>query len=112
MGIYAGMGVSDKVTHVCVVDADGVVLRRDVVASDPDYGITVTRDYGGDYGDTCTCPRISTYLHVRGDIFSPISISAGPSVNMIPLPPFPVSGHYSQGKTSLAPAPFTNLVDC
>ncbi len=36
MGIYAGLDVSDKVTHVCVVDADGVVVRRDVVASDPD----------------------------------------------------------------------------
>jgi transposase len=36
MGIYAGLDVSDKVTQVCVVDADGVVLRRDVVASDPD----------------------------------------------------------------------------
>lgn len=36
MGIYAGLDVSDKMTHVCVVDADGVVVRRDVVASDPD----------------------------------------------------------------------------
>jgi transposase len=36
MAIFAGLDVSDKTTHVCVVDADGVVLRRDVVASDPD----------------------------------------------------------------------------
>jgi transposase len=36
MTIYAGLDVSDKTTHLCVVDADGVVLRRDVVASDPD----------------------------------------------------------------------------
>jgi transposase len=28
--------VSDKTTHVCVVDADGAVLKRDVVASDPE----------------------------------------------------------------------------
>lgn len=36
MSIYAGLDVSDKTTHVCVVDADGTVLRRDVVASDPE----------------------------------------------------------------------------
>lgn len=36
MTIYAGLDVSDKTTHICVVDADGAVLRRDVVASDPD----------------------------------------------------------------------------
>nr|WP_081984494.1 transposase [Sphingomonas sp. 35-24ZXX] len=36
MTIYAGLDVSDKTTHICVVDADGKVLRRDVVASDPD----------------------------------------------------------------------------
>lgn len=36
MTMYAGFDVSDKMTHICVVDADGRVLRRDVVASDPD----------------------------------------------------------------------------
>ena len=36
MSIYAGLDVSDKTTHLCVVDADGAVMRRDVVASDPD----------------------------------------------------------------------------
>ena len=36
MTIYAGLDVSDKTTHVCVVDAEGAVIRRDVVASDPD----------------------------------------------------------------------------
>src|SRR3546814_4806824 len=30
-----GLDVSDKTTHVCVVDDDGAVLKRDVVASDP-----------------------------------------------------------------------------
>jgi transposase len=35
MSRYAGLDVSNKTTHVCVVDADGVVLKRDVVASDP-----------------------------------------------------------------------------
>jgi transposase len=36
MTIYAGLDVSDKTTHICVVDCDGAVLKRDVVASDPD----------------------------------------------------------------------------
>ena len=36
MTIYAGLDVSDKTTHICVVDSSGAVLRRDVVASDPD----------------------------------------------------------------------------
>ena len=36
MSILAGLDVSDKTTHLCVVDADGAVLKRAVVASDPD----------------------------------------------------------------------------
>jgi transposase len=36
MTIYAGLDVSDKTTHICVVDGDGAVLRRDVQATDPD----------------------------------------------------------------------------
>jgi hypothetical protein len=36
MTLYAGMDVSDKVTHICVVDGEGVVLRREVQATDPD----------------------------------------------------------------------------
>ena len=36
MTIYAGLDVSDKSTHICVVDGEGLVVRRDVVASDPD----------------------------------------------------------------------------
>jgi transposase len=36
MTIYAGLDVSDKQTHVCVVDAEGKVIRRDCVASDPE----------------------------------------------------------------------------
>ena len=35
MTIFAGLDVSDKTTHICVVDGDGAVIRRDVVASDP-----------------------------------------------------------------------------
>ncbi|MFC4290810.1 transposase, partial [Sphingorhabdus arenilitoris] len=36
MSIFAGLDVSDKTCHICVVDGGGVVIRRDVVASDPD----------------------------------------------------------------------------
>lgn len=36
MTMYAGLDVSDKSTHICVVDGDGTVLRRNVVASDPE----------------------------------------------------------------------------
>ena len=36
MTIYAGMDVSDKTTHICVVDGEGVVVRRDLMTSDPD----------------------------------------------------------------------------
>jgi transposase len=36
MSIFAGLDVSDKTTHVCLVNGDGAVLRRDVVASDPE----------------------------------------------------------------------------
>ena len=35
MTMYAGLDVSDKTTHICVIDGDGGVVRRDVVASDP-----------------------------------------------------------------------------
>ena len=36
MTMYAGLDVSDKTTHICVANSDGAVLRRDVMASDPD----------------------------------------------------------------------------
>lgn len=36
MAIFAGLDVSDKTTHVCVVADDGAIQKRDVVASDPD----------------------------------------------------------------------------
>jgi transposase len=36
MTIYAGLDVSDKTVHVCVADDAGVVLQRDVVATDPE----------------------------------------------------------------------------
>lgn len=34
MSISAGLDVSDETTHICVVDVDGKVMRRDVIASD------------------------------------------------------------------------------
>lgn len=36
MPYYAGFDVSDKLTTICVVDADGAILRRDVAPSDPE----------------------------------------------------------------------------
>jgi transposase len=36
MNIFAGLDVSDKVTHVCAMDADGAILWRDLCASDPE----------------------------------------------------------------------------
>jgi transposase len=36
MTIYAGLDVSDKATHICVVTSEGRVVRRDVAASDPE----------------------------------------------------------------------------
>ncbi len=36
MAIYAGLDVSDKTTHICVVDGDGAVVKREVQATDPD----------------------------------------------------------------------------
>lgn len=36
MTMYAGLDVSDKTTYFVNLISDGAVLRRDVVASDPD----------------------------------------------------------------------------
>jgi transposase len=36
MTIYAGLDVSDKTTHVCVVDAEGTIVWRGVCATDPE----------------------------------------------------------------------------
>ena len=35
MSEYAGFDVSDKMTTICVVDAEGVILKRDTAPSDP-----------------------------------------------------------------------------
>lgn len=34
--VYAGLDISDKTTHVCVVDATGAIVWRGVCASDPE----------------------------------------------------------------------------
>ena len=36
MTLYAGLDVSDKTTHVCVVDGDGALKWSGVCATDPD----------------------------------------------------------------------------
>ena len=36
MAIFAGLDVSDKMTHVCVVDGDGAIEWRGACATDPD----------------------------------------------------------------------------
>jgi transposase len=36
MTVYAGLDVSDKTTHVCVVDGEGVIAWRGVCATDPE----------------------------------------------------------------------------
>jgi len=46
--MYAGLDVSDKSTHICVVDGDGAILRRDVVTSDPDV---LAKWFGKHYPD-------------------------------------------------------------
>ena len=65
MDIYAGLDVSDKMTHICAVDADGRILWRDVCASDPEVLARVRNyggNYGGNYGDSyrIKLPRLPT----------------------------------------------------
>ena len=40
---YCGLDVSDKTTHLCVVDVDGKVIWRGVCATDPEALATVLR---------------------------------------------------------------------
>jgi len=48
MTIYAGLDVSDKTTHVCVVDAEGGIVWRGVCATDPEViAKTLGRHAGG-----------------------------------------------------------------
>ena len=66
MPIYAGLDVSDKTTHICVVDAEGAVMRRDVVASDPDaLARWLKGDYGASLPNTPNTPNTSCLGAVR-----------------------------------------------
>lgn len=44
--VYAGLDVSDKATHLCVVDGDGKVLWREVCATDPQALATMLKKRG------------------------------------------------------------------
>ncbi len=41
--IYAALDVSDKTTHICVVDGAGTIVRRGVCATDPQALATVLK---------------------------------------------------------------------
>ena len=41
--VYAALDVSDKTTHICVVDTEGAIVWRGVCASDPEALATVLR---------------------------------------------------------------------
>jgi transposase len=64
MTIFAGMDVSDKTTHLCVVDGAGVVIRRDVVAGDPEFlAKWLRRHCGGLVRVVLETGPISTFLY-------------------------------------------------
>jgi transposase len=64
MSSYAGLDVSDKTTHICVVDTDGVVLKRDVVASDPEVlAKWLTRHYPDLVRVVLETGALSTFLY-------------------------------------------------
>lgn len=59
MNIYAGLDVSDKVTHICAMDADGKILWRDVCASDPEVLARVLKK---------RCPRLVRVVLETGSL--------------------------------------------
>lgn len=42
MSIYAGLDVSDKSTHMCLVDGEGAIAWHGVCATDPEVIATIT----------------------------------------------------------------------
>lgn len=50
MTCFAGLDVSEKTTAVCVLDADGRILREGMLASEPEAIAAYLRDAGADYG--------------------------------------------------------------
>lgn len=48
MGIFAGLDVGDKATHICVVDDEGAIVWRGACGSDPEaVASTLRRNAGG-----------------------------------------------------------------
>jgi transposase len=46
--VYAALDVSDKTTHICVVDKEGSIVWRGVCATDPEALATVLEFKGHD----------------------------------------------------------------
>lgn len=85
MTIFAGLDVSDKMTHVCVVDGEGTVLRRDVVASDPDvlakWLNRHCRGLGGYSGGTVTraiTPKLLPYRIMNKGVVARVTVIPTP----------------------------------
>jgi transposase len=43
--VYAGLDVSDKMTHICVVDGEGRVVWRGECATDPQALVTMLKKH-------------------------------------------------------------------
>jgi len=64
MSIYAGLDVSDKTTHVCVVDVEGAVVWRGECASDPEtVARTLRRHAAGVARVVLETGPLSTFLY-------------------------------------------------
>jgi transposase len=64
MGIFAGLDVSDKTTHLCVVDGEGAIVWRGVCATDPDViARTLERHGRGATRVVLETGALSTFLY-------------------------------------------------
>ncbi|GAA0300088.1 IS110 family transposase [Sphingomonas oligophenolica] len=64
MTIYAGLDVSDKTTHICVVDGTGAIVWRGVCASDPEVvAKTLRREARGLSRVVLETGPLSTFLY-------------------------------------------------
>jgi transposase len=57
--VYAALDVSDKMTHLCVVDRDGAIVWRGVCATDPEALATVLKN---------RCPAVKRVLLETGPL--------------------------------------------
>lgn len=57
MTFYAGLDVSDKITHICVVDGEGAIAWRGVCATDPEVLSKTLRSH---------CPAVSRVVLETG----------------------------------------------